>query len=337
MNFRDSILGQPGNLRRSAETFLQALERVDLSQFERVPLVFTGMGASLFAVTPAVRALRAAGRQASAVPPTELLEPGGERLGGAFIGLSQSGESAETNDAFRRISAPRLALTNSGDGPLAEVADRALPIGSDDDTGISVLTYTASILATVALADRLGGLGVEVDVASLSDVMRQAIEATGPVAERLAERLDGVSALDVVGGGPSRSSAGYAALAIREAARVHTASFETRQYLHGPIEVAESGSAAIVLGRDPEVRLARELAGYGVLVLLVTDALGEAGGSEDEVGGPAVLRLPSVADPFVPLLQAVPGQLLAAELARRRGIDPGTLRHVQEDTKVRNR
>ena len=224
-------------------------------------------------------------------------------------------------------------MTNSGDGPLAEVADRALPIGSDDDTGISVLTYTASIVATVALADRLGGLGVEVDVASLSDVMRQAIEATGPVAER----LDGVSALDVVGGGPSRSSAGYAALAIREAARVHTASFETRQYLHGPIEVAESGSAAIVLGRDPEVRLARELAGYGVLVLLVTDALGEAGGSEDEVGGPAVLRLPSVADAFVPLLQAVPGQLLAAELARRRGIDPGTLRHVQEDTKVRNR
>ena len=102
MNFRDSILGQPGNLRRSAETFLQALERVDLSQFERVPLVFTGMGASLLAVTPAVRALRAAGRQAFAAPATELLEPGGERLGGAFIGLSQSGESAETNDAFRR-------------------------------------------------------------------------------------------------------------------------------------------------------------------------------------------------------------------------------------------
>src|SRR2546422_552865 len=113
MDFRQTILEQPENLRRSASVFGDALEGVDLSPFTGQPVLFTGMGASLFAVVPAALALRAGGLVAFAVPATELLDPGGERLGRACVGISQSGESTETVDAFRRITAPRLALTNS--------------------------------------------------------------------------------------------------------------------------------------------------------------------------------------------------------------------------------
>ena len=51
--FRDDILAQPDNLRRSAAVFLDALGRADLAAFEPGPVLFTGMGASFFAVVPA--------------------------------------------------------------------------------------------------------------------------------------------------------------------------------------------------------------------------------------------------------------------------------------------
>src|SRR5947209_7601361 len=103
---------------------------MDLSQFERAPLVFTGMGASLFAVMPAMRVLRAAGRRPLRVPATELLEPGGERLGGAFIGPFPVGRERRDD---RRLPAHIRAATGVDQQrrrSLADVADRALPIGS---------------------------------------------------------------------------------------------------------------------------------------------------------------------------------------------------------------
>ena len=77
---------------------------------------------------PASWSLRA-GRPAFALSATELLEPGADLLGAAYVGISQSGKSAETVKGFSRVSAPRLALTNTGRG-LSELADVSLPIGS---------------------------------------------------------------------------------------------------------------------------------------------------------------------------------------------------------------
>jgi glucosamine--fructose-6-phosphate aminotransferase (isomerizing) len=328
VDFRQSIVGQPDNLRRSGAVFGDALEGLDLSPFREQPLLLTGMGASLFSVVPAALALRAAGRAAFAVPATEVLDPGGDRLGRACVGVSQSGGSTETVDAFRRLSIPRLALTNTGSGALAEVADAALPIGSAEDAGISVLTYTASLLAAVMLAARLGAAAVEPGAGSLPGLVAQAIGQFEPATERFAEHLDGVRSLDVVGRGFSLASAGYTALAIREATRVPTAWFDTRQYLHGPIEVAEPGIGAVVFGSGREVRLASDLAGYGVPVLLVTDSAAPDG------QGLEVLRMPPVPAASAPIVHAVPAQLLAEAMARRRGISPGEFRHHQEDTKV---
>ena len=117
MGYLEDILEQPENLARSHEIFTEALRDTDLSAFEADPLVLAGMGSSYFAAIPASCALRGAGRAAFALSATELLEPGGDLLGTAYVGISQSGKSAETVKGFSRVSAPRLALTNTGAGP----------------------------------------------------------------------------------------------------------------------------------------------------------------------------------------------------------------------------
>jgi len=168
--------------------------------------------------------------------------------------------------------------------------------------------------------------------ASLSGLVAQTLEQFDPIAERVAGRLDDIRSVEVVGRGSSLASAGYGALAIREASRVPTAWFDTRQYLHGPIEVAEPGVGAIVFGSGREVRLASDLASYGVRVLLVTDSP-----TAPERPSLEVLHLPPVPPAAAPILHAVPAQLLAEAMARRRGVSPGEFRHPQEDTKVQSR
>src|SRR5207237_3003069 len=196
----------------SAAVFLDALGRADLSRFEQSPLLLTGMGASLFAVVPAAAALRAVGRGAFAMPAAYVLESDGAALGWPSIGVSQSGKSAETIEAFRALSEPKLALTNSGAGPLAEAADLALPIGSAEDSGISVLTHTASMFAAASLAARLGTGPLDVGAGQLSDLMAETIEQSEMVIGRFAERLDGLRAVEVIGSSASLAAAGYAAL-----------------------------------------------------------------------------------------------------------------------------
>jgi glucosamine--fructose-6-phosphate aminotransferase (isomerizing) len=327
-DFLQDVLAQPHNLERAAATFLPALGRAELRRFQVRLLVFTGMGASLSAAVPAVLILRSAGRPALAMPATEVLGPGGGRVGGAYVAISQSGRSAETVAALDAVERPRLVLTNAVTSRLAEVGDVTLPLGSAPDAGIAVLTYTASLLATAALASALLGGKLGLDVGRLAAAVAEVLERADPVVRRVAGRLRDARAVDLAGSGFSAASAGYGALLLREAARVPAASFDSHQYLHGPVEVAEDGVGAVLLGDGREVALARYLAAAGAAVLLV------AGAGVVAPDGVELVTLPEAPAPLRPVLEAVPLQLLADRLARDRGLVPGRFRHQQHDTKT---
>ena len=327
MGFLEDILEQPQNLARSREIFTQALRGTDLSAFEADPLVLAGMGSSFFAAIPAACALRGAGRAAFALSATELLEPGGNLLGKAYVGISQSGKSAETVEALSRVSAPRLALTNTGAGPLSEVADVALPIGSAEDTAIAVLTYTATLAATGALAGALGA-PLRFDWDRLPDLVGKVLEDGARAAEDFAERFDGMEFLDFVGRGSSLASAAEGALLAREAVRLPAACLDTLQYLHGPLEVAEPGRGCVLFGSGREVQLAADLASYGASVLLITRA------SVPSTRNLSVFRIPEVPDAITPILEMLPVQLLTHRMAGSRGLAADGFRHEQEDTKL---
>jgi len=327
VGYLEDILEQPANLARSHETFTEALHGTDLSAFDADPLVLTGMGSSYFAVMPAVGALRAAGRAAFALSATELLEPGGNFLGKAYVGISQSGKSAETVEGLSRVSAPRLALTNTGGGPLSELAEVALPIGSAEDTAIAVLTYTATLAAAGALASSLGA-SLDFDWGRLPNLVAGVLEDGVSAAEEAAERFDGMEVLDFVGQGCSLASAAEGALLAREAVRLPAAYLDTLQYLHGPLEVAEPGRGCVLFGSGREIPLARDLVSYGASVLLITQA------SVPSTQNLRVFRIPEVPDPLAPILEILAIQLLTHRMARYRGLAADGFRHEQEDTKL---
>ncbi len=321
--FIDGVLSQPDNLVGSAATVRAALaDGKALDLLGRGRLAAIGMGASTHAVTGFAAALRALGRPVLAFSAADGVAPG---LADAYLGVSQSGRSRETVEALRAVGpgAARVGLTNRPDQPLGAEADAVLPLGIGEDTRVSTLSYTATVQALGLIADALTG-AASADWDTLPEVAAGVLSAD--VGE-IAEAFDGVSVIDVVGSGIRAASVGAAALLIREAVHLPTAGYTTREYLHGPLEAAGEGRAALVFGTGRELQLAADLAGWGARVVLVTAA--EPPSHPDL----RVVRVPAPGGLADAVLDILPVQLTVARLAERRGITID-LHHMPDDTKV---
>jgi glucosamine--fructose-6-phosphate aminotransferase (isomerizing) len=311
-SYLDAVHAQPANLVQSRAVFSDALESL------RLPpglLLAFGMGASAHAAVGFAAFVEPAIALSAAEPPA----PGAA----SYLAISQSGRSRETVDALSAVSgAIRIALTNDPAAPIASFADVVLPLGCAEDSRVSTLSYTATVQALGLLADRLSG------TASNWPLVPDAVSvALGLDVSSAVSLLSDVQNVDVIGSGVHAASAGAAGLLLREAARLPTATYPTREYLHGALEPAGPGRGVLIFGDGREVRLAADLASYGSSVVLVTTGT-----------GPSHPRLCVITIPALPglagcLTDIVPVQLLAAGLAEQAGIEIG-LRYMPDDTKL---
>jgi len=325
--FAEAIRAQPRNLRAAREAFADAIDEIDLDRVGGGTIVFSGIGASAHALIPAVLALRAAGRRAFAVSPGELGQIRTAGVGDSFVLVSQSGTSTEPLEALAHLDgAPVMAVAAHGDSPLAEAAEAWLPLGPLPDTPVATLSYTATLQALGMLSDAL--LGTSSGWYAIPDLAEETIERTEPIAARIAEGLSAAVAIDAVGGGAARASAGETALLAREGLRIPGTGMETREYLHGPLEAVDDRFGCVLFGGERERLLARELASYGARVTLLTDR------QAPPVSEFHAIQLPEVASTAAPILQILPVQLLVDRVARLRGFEIGGLRRQQSDTKV---
>jgi glucosamine--fructose-6-phosphate aminotransferase (isomerizing) len=313
-SFAEGVRLQASNLQAGLIDVRAALAASDLLPARTGTLILTGIGASWHALSPAIAALHAAGRRAYAIHPSALTGEGISRLGDAFVLVSQSGKSTEILDVLDRLEgAPTIAISAFGDSPLARAADAWLPLGDEADTAVSTLGYTATLqtlgLLTDALLERTG------DWESLPERVDATLERLAPHARDLAPAFAAITMLDAVGAGPAAGSAGEAALLAREALLLPAAEYETRQYLHGPMESVAGGFGAVLFGAERELRLARTLAGYGATVATIGK------------GGDFLVE-PD------PILQILPMQLLVQYVAELRGLRVDSLAREQDDTKV---
>jgi glucosamine--fructose-6-phosphate aminotransferase (isomerizing) len=325
-SFREGIEAQPENLQAGAGLLAASLGELDLAPLREGTIIFSGIGASWHALLPAVRALRAAGRRAFAVPAAELAGRAG--LGDSYVLVSQSGASAEVLAALDGLrGAPVYAVSARPDGPLAERAGNWLPLGPLQDTDVSTLSYTATLQALGLLCDAVTGRDQREGWAALPELARTALDRHDPAAAEFGSRLARVRAVDAVGSGPAVASAGEGALLVREALRLAANGEETRQYLHGPLEAVDDSFGCILFGGDRELELAGTLTSYGATVCTIGD---RPPGSE----AATAFELPPVNEAMAPILQIIPVQLIVFHAARELGLPVQALRRAQDDTKV---
>ncbi len=327
MRFPDGIAAQPDVLARSAKTLRETLPDVPKPHTGEV-IALVGIGASEHAVRSAAPVWRHQDLCAFAVSSSELQDPA-PAVADFYVGVSESGRSAETVAALSHLSnVARVGLTNCRESPLADVVDHVLALDSGPDSPVYTTGYTATLQALGMLGESWSGRATDWSV--LPDLASGVLDRAEPVVAEISAAFEAARIVDVVASGASSSSAGEGALMLRESARLLTACHETYNYLHGPMEPLDAGTACLIVGDGREVRLAQDTSALGCPTLLVTSRT-----DVSSAGRLTVLRLPEAPSPLaLAVLQILPIQLLGWSIASRRGLAVDGFRYHQDDTKL---
>jgi glutamine---fructose-6-phosphate transaminase (isomerizing) len=337
----ENILAQPAShrgllaLHQSNATLRTTAEKIRRAQGR---IIFTGMGASLFATLPAVSWLAQKGYPVQALESAELLHYGLATLRAGDVGIvvSRSGGSIEPvliGEKMRQAGMTVVAITNVAGSRLEQIADITLPIGSQTDKLIAVQTYTGTVLTLLLLAEEvLAG-----ESAKLSDECAAALPSLSTHIDECLRESEGWrdllmgGPLYLLGRGPALASVNEGALLLHETAKTVAVGMSSGHFRHGPAEILSADFRAVVFGTPPETRaldrsLADDLFSVGAQVRWI--------GPDDSRNhaAPSLIPWPEIPPVLAPLFDIVPLQVAAYRLALWRGITPGDFRFVTEVT-----
>ena len=345
MGLREEIREQPAVVARLIADGRDSIERVAATLQARGvdEIVIAARGTSDHAAVYAqyVLGARLAMPVALAAPSLVTLYGVEPKFGrSAVVGISQSGESPDVVAvvaAARRQGAPTIAITNSPDSPLARAADATIDLAAGEERAVAATkTYTAELTAIALLALALGpeDAGAEAFLATLPSAIAAALEVE-PAAERIAAARAGIGGAIVLGRGFEYATAREWALKLKELVRLLADPYSSADFQHGPLALLEPGFPVFALApsgppADGQVELLGRLrTDFQVDLVVASDR-------DDALALGDGLRLPSgVPDWLMPIVSIVPAQLVAYHLARARGIDPDSPRHIRKVTRTR--
>jgi glutamine---fructose-6-phosphate transaminase (isomerizing) len=256
------------------------------------------------------------------------------------IAVSQSGGSPDlvaSTRAADRAGAITLAVTNNPDSPLAAVAEHHIDILAGPERSLpATKTYTASLLALYLFAEGLRGDG---------GVPASALGPLPDLAERLLGRQDEVRALAAryrFAGRMVLTSRGYgyptakeAALKLMETSYIPALSYSGADLLHGPLAMVDNVSPVIAVvpdGKGGEALrpVLDRLRGRGADLMVVGPRT-----QVEQASAGFVLPTEDIAEEVQPVLEIIPLQMLAREIAVARGQDPDVPRALAKVTETR--
>lgn len=247
------------------------------------------------------------------------------------VGISQSGRSPDIvtmTRASASAGATTLAITNHPDAPLGADADFCLPLGCGPEQSVAATkTFVTSVVAALAmLAHWTEDAALKSALARLPEACEAALlQDWAPLADRLVR----APALYVLGRGPGYAIASEIALKFKETSALHAEAYSAAEVLHGPSALVERGFPVLGLIFDDPARdgfrdTAARLAGQGADVFVT-----------DSVAGTTALPRTAPLHPLLdPLLSVVSFYVFIEALARRRGLQPDTPRHLRKVTET---
>jgi fructoselysine-6-P-deglycase FrlB-like protein len=260
------------------------------------------------------------------------------RRKGIAIFLSQTGTGTATVEAVQRAGAlgwRTVSLTAERHSPLGAATGEVvvIPVGREP-VGPKTKGYTASVLTLLLLAHALAG--AKTDLTGFTEDLAQLIAyARGAVAE-LAETCEGGDFFMVLGQERHYGTALEGSLKLSEMSGVPAAAFDTEEALHGRFHGLGMFSIALFIAATP---VQHDLAATAADVLADLGIRGRILNLAPSLPGPHDFALPwPSTDPYpeLDLISAiVPFQLLACELARRKGLPPERMRYPDLPQRLR--
>jgi glucosamine--fructose-6-phosphate aminotransferase (isomerizing) len=262
------------------------------------------------------------------------------------VGLSQSGESTDTNlylDAARKAGAMTIGITNEMDSSITRVVDEVFYVHAGREKSVAATkTYTGQMMALYLLAYAMGAPIRPASLERLPEVAERTLTLKEEI-RRLSERYRYMNNAVVVGRGLNYANAFEFALKMMETCYVVAERFSGADFMHGPIALVERAfpvflfvppgptleSSVLMLRKLKELEaetIVITQASYKEIRLMATRSIGLPGKPVGAGGGPDDLMTP------VPYI--IPAQLFAAFLAEQKGLDPDHPRTLSKVTKT---
>ena len=265
------------------------------------------------------------------------------------IGISQSGETADTLAAMktaRRRGATVLALTNIMGAQATRDADGVLYTRAGLEIGVAATkTFVSQIAAMYLLALRISELRGTLQPAVLEATTTELRRLPHLIAEMLERDLDRIAEIAdgcyeagfflYLGRHIGLPVALEGALKLKEISYIATDAYAAGEMKHGPIALLDDRTPVVVVATESPVlekviSNIQEVKARGARVIAVATEGDERIAQHAE----EVIRVPRTDWMLAPLLAVIPLQLLAYNIARRRGLNVDQPRNLAKTVTV---
>ena len=265
------------------------------------------------------------------------------------IGISQSGETLDTLVAMRTArqrGAKVLAVTNVMGAQITREADGVLYTRAGLEIGVAATkTFVGQITAMYLLALRMAEVREVMDRARLKPIISDLKRLPHMINELLEHGVDGISAIAeahhdadfflYLGRHVGLPIALEGALKLKEISYIATDAYAAGEMKHGPIALLNENTPVVVIATDSPVlekvvSNMQEVRVRGARVIAVaTEGNESIAEHADEI-----IRVPRTDWMLAPLLAVIPLQLLAYNIARRRGLNVDQPRNLAKTVTV---
>ncbi|MEW6143291.1 MAG: glutamine--fructose-6-phosphate transaminase (isomerizing) [Chloroflexota bacterium] len=246
-----------------------------------------------------------------------------------LIGISQSGETADTLRALKtshEAGARILAITNVPGSTISRYADQTLYTYAGPEVAVAATkTFTTQLVALYLLAiayskaPAYAAARLKDDLRALSGKVESILESEPQIMEQ-AGYLSHFHNAFLIARGINYPAVLEGALKLKEVAYVHAEAFPAGELKHGPFALLSAVTPVIAIvpeddTREPMLTSIKEVKARGAPVLALATENDEA--IEQLVD--TVIRVPAAQAMLSPLLNVTALQLLAYYIARERG------------------
>jgi glucosamine--fructose-6-phosphate aminotransferase (isomerizing) len=239
-----------------------------------------------------------------------------------IIAVSQSGQSAEVVRLIEinRGKSSIIGITNTPDSPLAKRADAVILTRAGKEFSVSCKTYLTALMALIWLGD----IVCERDLQHTRRELKIACPAVEDYlapwkrhVQDLAQLLEGIRHMFLVGRGPSLAAVGTGALIVKESDHFHAEGMSSAAFRHGPFEMLSDETFVLVFAGASKTRDLNQR--------LFEDVRQQQGRAELVAKGAASppFALPNAPRSIHPILEILPVQMITLALAVQTGREPG--------------
>jgi glucosamine--fructose-6-phosphate aminotransferase (isomerizing) len=260
-----------------------------------------------------------------------------------LVVLSQSGETKDTHRAIMVVNKqmPTISLINKTESLISKstLVNIYLHAGRENAVA-STKAFTSQILCLIILGLWFSNSRNEKvcqniinNITNTPDLIQKTLDNNHSKCKELADKLNNVDSIYVLGKGLSYPVAMESALKIKEISYIHAEGFGGSAMKHGPLALIDKNTPIIIfMFNDKHLDLMKvithEIKSRNAYVIVITDDSKVVDHSVDDY-----IVIPSNGY-LTPLLGIIPLQILAYELSIRRNINPDRPKNLAKTVTV---